>query len=99
MKYKGPFSVEDLEQGGVEKANGILQDVLPTIKAVDGVVSVERLVCGGCLDFKVCIKVEASKFGDWEKNKFAPEEAFLEACRGCDELTGVETQTITSETM
>ncbi len=33
------------------------------LQKIDGVVRVERLVCGGCNDFKIQVKVEKSKFG------------------------------------
>lgn len=39
--------------------------------------SVQRVVCGGCLDFKVVTKLSAAAFGEWEKAKFAPEAAMF----------------------
>jgi hypothetical protein len=32
-----------------------LQVFLPAIKKIDGVKSVQRIVCGGCLDYKVVV--------------------------------------------
>jgi hypothetical protein len=29
--------------------------------------SVQRIVCGGCLDYKVIIALDASAFGAWEE--------------------------------
>ena len=37
----------------------------PTIKGIDGVKSIQRVVCGGCLDYKVVIALPADKFGAW----------------------------------
>jgi len=38
---------------------------LPALKAINGVKSVQRIVCGGCLDYKVIISLPAEKFADW----------------------------------
>jgi hypothetical protein len=65
------------------------------IKAVDGVKSVQRIVCGGCLDFKVVIALDGEKFGDWSDSGFAPEESFLEKIKKIDGVSVVETQTYT----
>ena len=35
-----------------------LKDVLAEIKAVDGFLKVDRVVCGGCMDFKVREKIK-----------------------------------------
>ena len=45
------------------------------------------------------IKVKKDKFGDWEANKFAPEEAFLQAAKGVAGVTGVETQNFTFDVL
>ena len=55
-----------------------------------------RLVCGGCLDFKLMMTVPLEDFGPWEENKHAPEEKFLEAIKAIDGVSQVETQTITN---
>ena len=38
---------------------------LPALKAINGVKSVQRIVCGGCLDYKVIISLPAEKFAEW----------------------------------
>ena len=73
--------------------------VAAQVKAVDGVVSVQRVVCGGCLDFKIIVSLDASKFGSWEEAKFAPEADFLAAIEKIDGVTQVETQTFTLATL
>jgi len=62
-----------------------------------GVASVQRVVCGGCHDFKVITKLPAAAFEKWEKNGFEPEKKFLEALGKIDGVTAVETQTYTLE--
>ena len=62
---------------------------------MDGVKSVQRIVCGDCQDFKVVTSVEEPKFGAWEGNQFAPEEDFLEKLKAIDGIDTVETQTVT----
>merc|ERR1712003_420186 len=63
----------------------------------EGVQSVQRVVCGGCLDFKVVIKLSTAAFGDWEKSGFEPEKGFLAALGGIKGLSAIETQTYTLE--
>jgi hypothetical protein len=40
------------------------------IKNVSGVKSVQRVVCGGCLDYKVIVALEADKFAGWVSVQF-----------------------------
>jgi hypothetical protein len=77
------------------EAQKALEAILPDVKKVDGVKSVERIVCGGCLDFKVITSLPAEQFGEWEAKEFAPEAAFLEKLKGIDGVSLVETQTFT----
>jgi hypothetical protein len=67
------------------------------IKSVAGVKSVQRIVCGGCLDYKVIVALDAAKFGEWEAKKFAPEEEFIKAVKAIAGVSTVETQTYTIE--
>jgi hypothetical protein len=73
----------------------VLTEVLAELKAVKGVKSVQRVVCGGCYDFKVVTALDAESFGAWEGNAFAPEAKFLEAVQAVPGVTTVETQTYT----
>jgi hypothetical protein len=43
----------DNEKASLASAQKALDSVLAEVKAVDGVKGVQRVVCGGCLDFKV----------------------------------------------
>lgn len=72
-----------------------MESVLTTVKAVDGVKGVQRVVCGGCLDFKVITSLPADKFGEWEKSGFSPEADFLDKLKAIDGVNTVETQTFT----
>jgi hypothetical protein len=67
------------------------------LKKIDGVKSVQRIVCGGCLDFKVITALSADKFADWEAKGFAPEADFLAAVKAIGGVSQVETQTYTIE--
>jgi len=75
-------------------AQKVLDKHLPTLKALEGV-EVQRVVCGGCLDFKVIISLPAAGRGAWKDTGYAPEEAFLEELRAIPGITQVETQTYT----
>lgn len=85
----------DGEKASLVALQKALETVTPEIKTVDGLKSIERVVCGGCLDFKVITSLTADKFGDWEKNEFAPEKEFLEMLKDIKGVSVIETQTYT----
>jgi hypothetical protein len=78
-------------------AQAKLEEVLAEVSSVEGVASVQRVVCGGCHDFKVITKLPEKAFKEWEAAKFAPEETFLAALKAIPGITTVETQTYTLE--
>ena len=61
MKWSG-----DDDKASLQGAQKTLTEMISTIKAVPGVKSVQRVVCGGCLDFKVITALSADAFGAWE---------------------------------
>lgn len=67
--------------------------MLPKIKALDGLKNVQRVVCGGCKDLKLIIAFSAEKFGKLEEANL--EGDFLEAIKGIEGISSVETQTFT----
>merc|ERR1719296_554289 len=85
----------EADKASLISAQKTLQSTLASIKAVDGVKKVDRVVCGGCMDFKVITSLPADKFGEWEKASFAPEEDFLAKLKAIDGISEVETQTYT----
>ena len=85
----------DNDKKSLAEAQMALMEVIDDIKKVDGYKKTDRVVCGGCLDFKVITSLPADKFGAWEEAKFAPEEAFLAKLKAIDGITQVETQTYT----
>merc|ERR1711879_434089 len=83
----------DSEKASLVAAQKALDSIVADVKAIDGVKSVNRVVCGGCLDFKVITSLTAEKFGDWEKMEFEPESTFLGKLKAIDGISCVETQT------
>merc|ERR1712046_417227 len=92
MKY-----AENELKGGAVAVDKILADHIAEIKCIDGFVSVQRAVCGGCNDFKVVIKLEAPKFGAWEAAGFPPETVFKLKAEAVEGITSFETQNYTFE--
>mmetsp|Transcript_52174 Transcript_52174/g.163607 ORF Transcript_52174/g.163607 Transcript_52174/m.163607 type:complete len:110 (+) Transcript_52174:385-714(+) len=88
----------DAEKAPPFAAQSKLEEALGQMKAIKGA-SVQRLVCGGCLDCKVVTKLPAPAFGTWEKERFAPEAAFFEGLEAIPGINAVETQTYTLEYM
>jgi hypothetical protein len=85
----------DNDKQSLQEAQKLLDSVLAEIKQVDGCKGVQRVVCGGCLDFKVITSLSSDKFGDWQGKEFAPEVDFLEKLKKIDGISTVETQTYT----
>ncbi|KAG7374438.1 hypothetical protein IV203_013533 [Nitzschia inconspicua] len=92
-EWRCKWSPED-DKKSLQELQKALVEAVPDIKKLDGA-KVQRVVCGGCMDFKVIISLPAEKFGEWEKEKFAPEESFLEKIKKIDGVSVVETQTFT----
>ena len=85
---------EDNDKASLVALQDLLSQHMAAIKSVDGA-KVQRVVCGGCHDFKVIISVPADKFGAFEGAEFAPEKEFLAAMTAIPGVTNVETQTYT----
>jgi hypothetical protein len=85
----------DADKKSLQEAQKLLDETLPALKALDGVKDVQRVVCGGCLDFKVITSLPVEKFKAWEGSEFAPESEFLENLKAIDGVSMVETQTFT----
>mmetsp|Transcript_9453 Transcript_9453/g.23209 ORF Transcript_9453/g.23209 Transcript_9453/m.23209 type:complete len:149 (+) Transcript_9453:84-530(+) len=80
----------------LEAISKVLDEKLPEIKKSSTDITVNRLVCGGCLDFKLMMTVPLEDFGPWEEAGFPPEKEFLDAIKAIDGVSVVETQTITN---
>ena len=68
-----------------------MESVLDQVKGVNGVKSVQRVVCGDCHDFKVTVKLGAGDFGKWAENGFAPEGDVKKLMEGINGASNWET--------
>ena len=93
-EWRCKWSADD-DKKSLAELQAVLDESKDEIKAIDGVKSVQRIVCGGCLDFKVVVALEDGKFGNWAESSFPPEESFLEKIKKIDGVSVVETQTYT----
>eukprot|EP00667_Euglena_gracilis_P006452 EG_transcript_6501 len=85
---------KDNDSASLVAAQKVLDQYLPKLKAIEGS-HVQRVVCGGCLDFKVVTSVPSDRFGAWQDGEFDPEHAFLRELKAIPGITQVETQTYT----
>ena len=85
----------DDDKASLASAQQTLDMYSSQIKEISGVKCVQRVVCGGCMDFKVITALDAESFGAWEQKQFAPEEQFLAAIKAIPGISQVETQTFT----
>ena len=78
-----------------------LASQLAAIKVIDGFVSLQRVVCGDCNDFKVVIKMEfGPKFEAAIAGPLkAEQETFVTAIGAIAGVSKVETQIYTLETL
>jgi hypothetical protein len=60
----------DNDKKALSSVQQTVEVFLPQIKGVAGVKSVQRIVCGGCMDYKVVIALPASAWGKWEVRLF-----------------------------
>jgi len=87
----------DSDNASLMAAQAKLEEILPEVSSVEGATSVQRVVCGGCHDFKIITKLPRAAFEAWEGAGFAPELDFLAALGAIPGITTVETQTYTLE--
>jgi hypothetical protein len=85
----------DNDKASLAEGQKVLNEVLSDLKSLNGVKEVQRVVCGGCLDFKVITSLSVEGFGSWQETEFAPEKEFLDKIKGIDGISVVETQTYT----
>ena len=91
-KYTGDKS----DSESLEAIAKVVDEYLPQIKSVSEGATVNRLVCGSCLDFKLMTTVPLADYGPWEEKGHAPEAEFLEKIKAIEGVSQVETQTITN---
>mmetsp|Transcript_3730 Transcript_3730/g.5477 ORF Transcript_3730/g.5477 Transcript_3730/m.5477 type:complete len:137 (-) Transcript_3730:184-594(-) len=93
-EWRCKWSADD-DKASLAEAQKALNSVLDSVKKVDGFKKVDRVVCGGCLDFKVITSLPADKFDAWTEADFAPEGEFLDKLKNIKGISTVETQTYT----
>ena len=90
---------EKNDKKALQDCQSLLDEHLSKIKGTKGVLSVQRVVCGSCQDFKVVTKLVHEDFKGWAEGEFSPEKEFLGKLEKIDGVSGVETQTYTLEEM
>ncbi|GAX22405.1 hypothetical protein FisN_14Hh018 [Fistulifera solaris] len=91
-KYEGDKATSK----SLEAIAKVVDEYLPEIKSISKDVTVNRLVCGSCLDFKLMITVPLEEYGPWSEKGHGPEADFLAKIKAIDGVSQVETQTITN---
>jgi hypothetical protein len=51
----------DNEKKSLEELQSLLNETKSDLKNIDGLKNVQRIVCGGCMDFKVIVSLPADK--------------------------------------
>eukprot|EP00747_Dinoflagellata_sp_TGD_P183133 gnl/TRDRNA2_/TRDRNA2_37832_c0_seq1.p2 gnl/TRDRNA2_/TRDRNA2_37832_c0~~gnl/TRDRNA2_/TRDRNA2_37832_c0_seq1.p2 ORF type:complete len:130 (+),score=29.82 gnl/TRDRNA2_/TRDRNA2_37832_c0_seq1:62-451(+) len=86
----------DNDKRSLEECQKILNDVVcPALRNVPGVMSVQRIVCGECNDFKIVTRLNTDSFKDWSARGFSPEMDVLNSLAQIDGVSEVDCQTYT----
>jgi hypothetical protein len=83
------------DKASLSAVQDVLSSQIAAVKKVPGVQRVQRIVCGGCHDFKVIVAMDVASFKAWEAKEFYPEASFLKAVKAVPGVSKVETQTYT----
>mmetsp|Transcript_3295 Transcript_3295/g.11948 ORF Transcript_3295/g.11948 Transcript_3295/m.11948 type:complete len:113 (-) Transcript_3295:155-493(-) len=94
-EWRCKWSTDD-DKKSLSEAQRVLEEALPALKSLEGLEKVNRIVCGGCQDFKIITTLSAESFGKWEAAGFAPEESVLAKLKAIPGVQRVETQTFTN---
>jgi hypothetical protein len=58
---------DDFDKASLTSVQQLLKKISPALSKIEGVKNVQRVVCGGCHDYKVIVALAADKFADWVK--------------------------------
>ncbi|KAJ1463129.1 hypothetical protein M885DRAFT_610148 [Pelagophyceae sp. CCMP2097] len=94
-EWRCKFTGAPGESASLKALQALIDAHLAEIKAIAGVASVQRVVCGGCLDFKIVVKVGLATHGDWANAAFAPEALILSKMQAIEGVSQVESQSYT----
>jgi hypothetical protein len=68
---------------------------LHSIRSLDGLESIHRVVCEDFHDWKLIVTLHESNFAVWECDSFTFESEILKEIEACEGVTMIETQTYT----
>ena len=68
---------------------------LHRIRALNGLESIHRVVCGDCHDFKLIVTLHESNFAVWECDEFTFEADVVKQLEAIDGVSAIESQTYT----
>merc|ERR550532_3187799 len=86
---------EDNDKKSLAELQKVANEFVPKLAAIEGVLGVQRIVCGGCHDFKIITAIQVSKHGAWEQGGYDPGTAIKAAMTAIEGVTVVEEQTYT----
>src|SRR5690606_31630217 len=52
----------DFDKKSLSSVQNVLSSIAPVLKRIKGLKDVQRIVCGGCLDYKVIVSLNADNF-------------------------------------
>eukprot|EP00590_Aulacoseira_subarctica_P007024 CAMPEP_0172422266 /NCGR_PEP_ID=MMETSP1064-20121228/8435_1 /TAXON_ID=202472 /ORGANISM="Aulacoseira subarctica , Strain CCAP 1002/5" /LENGTH=112 /DNA_ID=CAMNT_0013163051 /DNA_START=133 /DNA_END=471 /DNA_ORIENTATION=+ len=93
-EWRCKWSLEG-DKASLVAAQKALESIVADVKKVPGVKRVDRIVCGGCLDFKIVTLLAPEDFEKWQASNFEPEAEFLEKLKAIDGISMIETQNYT----
>merc|ERR1711862_582941 len=81
------------EKSSLTQCQKILENLaVPQLRDIHGLLSVQRVVCGSCQDFKIICKMGMDAYDDWASVNFAPEEEVIGALMSVEGVSKIEAQ-------
>ncbi|CAJ1347097.1 unnamed protein product [Effrenium voratum] len=89
---------EDEDKRSLRQLQRVLEEiVVPALRRVPGVLSLQRVVCGCNKEFKLICKMALDAFEDWSGMQFHPEEDVIRHWHAIEGITKIEVETYTLE--
>eukprot|EP00427_Karlodinium_veneficum_P018833 CAMPEP_0169124640 /NCGR_PEP_ID=MMETSP1015-20121227/34433_1 /TAXON_ID=342587 /ORGANISM="Karlodinium micrum, Strain CCMP2283" /LENGTH=152 /DNA_ID=CAMNT_0009188071 /DNA_START=73 /DNA_END=531 /DNA_ORIENTATION=+ len=94
-EWRCKWSEGDNKKSLTECQRVLMEIAVPKLKHVHGVLSVQRVVCTDCKDFKIIVKLNIETFEDWVNSGLEPENSVLNALWNIQGVSEVDAQTYT----
>ncbi|CAL6326414.1 unnamed protein product [Bathycoccus prasinos] len=83
------------DETSLTECQDVIDQHLHRFRALQGLESIHRVVCGDCHDFKLIVTLHESNFAVWECDEFTFEADVVKQLEAIDGISAIESQTYT----